>query len=100
MSLERYPFVKKKQEQKSILITDPRTSSQYAEAVDKIVTKLRRKMHENHYKVLMVSSLKENDGKSTAAANLVLNLVQRGKKVVLVDCDMRRSPSVRFLILI
>lgn len=48
-------------------------------------------MHENHYKVLMVSSLKENDGKSTAAANLVLNLVQRGKKVVLVDCDMRRS---------
>ena len=48
------PFVKKKQEQKSILITDPRTSSQYAEAVDKIVTKLRRKMHENHYKVLMV----------------------------------------------
>lgn len=85
------PFVKKKQEQKSILITDPRTSSQYAEAVDKIVTKLRRKMHENHYKVLMVSSLKENDGKSTAAANLVLNLVQRGKKVVLVDCDMRRS---------
>ena len=44
------PFVKKKQEQKSILITDPRTSSQYAEAVDKIVTKLRRKMTRNHYK--------------------------------------------------
>lgn len=40
------------------------------EAVDKIVTKLRRKMHENHYKVLMVSSLKENDGKSTAQRTL------------------------------
>ena len=41
----------------------------------------------------MVGSIKENDGKSTVTANIALNLARRGKKVVLVDCDMRH-PSL------
>ena len=45
------------------------------------------------YKTLMVGSIKENDGKSTVTANIALNLARRGKKVVLVDCDMRH-PSL------
>ena len=44
-----------------------------------------------------MTSLKENDGKSTVAVNMVLNLAQRGKKVVLVDCDMRRSAVHKLL---
>ena len=44
-------------------------------------------------KTLMVGSIKENDGKSTVTANIALNLARRGKKVVLVDCDMRH-PSL------
>ena len=41
----------------------------------------------------MVGSIKENDGESTVTANIALNLARRGKKVVLVDCDMRH-PSL------
>ena len=41
----------------------------------------------------MVGSIKVNDGKSTVTANIALNLARRGKKVVLVDCDMRH-PSL------
>lgn len=91
------PFIRKNQNQKSILLTDVRTDPQYSESIDKIVTKLRRKMYAKGYKVLMVTSLKENDGKSTVAVNMVLNLAQRGKKVVLVDCDMRRSAVHKLL---
>ena len=91
------PFIRKNQNQKSILLTDVRTDPQYSESIDKIVTKLRRKMYAKGYKVLMVTSLKENDGKSTVAVNMVLNLAQRGKKVVLVDCDMRRSAVYKLL---
>ena len=91
------PFIRKNQNQKSILLTDVRTDTQYSESNDKIVNKLRRKMYAKGYKVLMVNSLKENDGKSTVAVNMVLNLAQRGKKVVLVDCDMRRSAVHKLL---
>ena len=41
----------------------------------------------------MVTSIRENEGKSTITVNLALNLSRRGKKVMLIDCDMRR-PAV------
>lgn len=65
----------------------------YEEAVDRIVTSIRSEMSAEGYKTLRVGSIKENDGKSTVTANIALNLARRGKKVVLVDCDMRH-PSL------
>ena len=44
-------------------------------------------------KILMVNSIQENEGKSSIAVNLALNYVRRGKKVILIDADMRR-PAV------
>lgn len=89
------PYVRKKKNQKAILISDERTDGSYNESVDQVVTELYRKMQEKQHKVLMVTSMKENDGKSTIAANIALNLMQRGKKVVLVDCDMRRPVAAK-----
>lgn len=89
------PYVRKKKDQKAILISDKRTDGSYNEAVDQVVTELYRKMQEKQRKVLMVTGMKENDGKSTIAVNIALNLVQRGKKVVLVDCDMRRPAAAK-----
>ena len=40
--------------------------------------------------VLMVTSLLENEGKSTIAANLALALAQKHSRVLLIDCDMRK----------
>ena len=54
-------------------------------------------MHANGYKTLMVSSVRENDGKSTMAVNIALNLAQRGKRVVLVDCDLRRPALYKIM---
>ena len=41
----------------------------------------------------MVTSVGENEGKSTVAANLALAIAQKNKKVVLLDCDFRK-PSL------
>ena len=39
----------------------------------------------------MVTGVGINEGKSTAAANLALAFAKRGKKVVLLDLDLRRA---------
>lgn len=41
-------------------------------------------------KVIVVTSIAENEGKSTVAANLALTLARNPAKVLLVDCDLRR----------
>ncbi len=47
----------------------------------------------NGKKVILVTSVGENEGKSTIAANLALALAEKGRKVVLLDCDFRK-PSL------
>lgn len=44
-------------------------------------------------KVIMVTSVGENEGKSTIAANIALALAAKNQKVVLLDCDFRK-PSL------
>jgi len=44
-------------------------------------------------KVIMVTSVGENEGKSTIAANLALALAEKNRRVVLLDCDFRK-PSL------
>ena len=75
----------KKKQQKAILISDSLTSGQYGEEIDKLTTRIEHAMNKQNYKTLMVNSIRENEGKSTVAVNLALNLSRRGKKVMLVD---------------
>lgn len=44
-------------------------------------------------KVILVTSVGENEGKSTIAANLALALTEKGRRVALLDCDFRK-PSL------
>ena len=71
-----------------ILISNPATSFRYVENIRKLRRRVERHMHERS--VLMVTSLLENEGKSTVAANLALALSQKHGKVLLIDCDLRK----------
>ena len=63
----------------------------YVESLRLIRTRLERQMEGK--KVLMVTSSVAGEGKSTVAANLAISMALKGKRVVLVDCDLR-NPSV------
>lgn len=47
----------------------------------------------DEFKVLMVTSPEMGDGKSTVSANLAVTWAQAGKKVLLIDADMRRPTA-------
>lgn len=48
-------------------------------------------------KVLMVTSLLENEGKSTVAVNLALSMAQKGLRVLLIDSDTRKPACCAIL---
>ena len=48
-------------------------------------------MKAKNQKVLLVTSIGENEGKSTVASNLALSLSKNGNDVVLADLDLRRA---------
>ena len=72
----------------SILITNPITGFRFVESIQKL--RRRVEQHMTDGKVLMVTSLLENEGKSTVVANLALAMAQKQKKVLLIDCDLRK----------
>jgi Mrp family chromosome partitioning ATPase len=49
-----------------------------------------------HAKTIMITSAAPGEGKSTTAANLCVELARSGKRVVLVDLDLRRPLLHRF----
>lgn len=53
-------------------------------------------MEKEGWKTLTVTSVSENEGKSTVAANLAISLAQKDYRVILVDGDLRRP--AQFLI--
>ena len=79
----------------SILITNPLTSFHYIESIRKIRHRVVQRMHGK--KVLMVTSLLENEGKSTVSVNLALSLAQKYPKVLLIDCDLKK-PACHLLL--
>ena len=72
----------------SILIENPLTSFKYVETIRKL--RRRVEQHMDGEKVIMVTSLLENEGKSTVAVNLALALAKKHDRVLLIDCDLRK----------
>jgi capsular exopolysaccharide synthesis family protein len=66
-----------------------RPGSREAESFRSIRTTLFVSMQQGQ-KVIQVSSAEPGDGKSTSAANLAIAAAQSGKRVLLVDADLRR----------
>ena len=64
------------------------TSFRFVESIRKL--RRRVEQHMDGGKVLIVTSLLENEGKSTVAVNLALAMEQKGKRVLLIDCDLRK----------
>ena len=80
----------------ALLMNQPLAGFAFVEGYKKLATKVDYQMAKEKRKVLVVTSVSENEGKSTVAANLAIALAEQSKRVLLIEGDLRR-PS-QFLI--
>ena len=52
---------------------------------------------EKNCSVIIVTSSMQSEGKSITAVNLAISYAQQGKRVVIIDCDMRRPKLSRLV---
>lgn len=84
-----------KRRNKSILITRPEAGFRYVSTMGKL--RRRVEQHMRGSRVLMVTSVLENEGKSTVAANLALAMSKKYSKVLLIDSDFRKPACRKIL---
>lgn len=75
---------------KSVLISSRLLSMPFTESNRKLATLIERHMARHKQKVLLVCAVAENEGKSSVASNIAIALAERHKKVLLIDCDLRK----------
>jgi capsular exopolysaccharide synthesis family protein len=80
-------------ELQAALVTGSRSYHQIAEGYRVLRTNVQFSTIDSPGQALLVTSANPGEGKSTTAANLALVMAQAGKKVILVDSDLRR-PSL------
>jgi len=71
-----------------VMIDEP--TSPHAEPFRVLATNLEFVSHELQPRTIMVTSACQGEGKSTTAANLAVTIARTGRRVALVDLDLRR----------
>lgn len=89
-------FLKNKKDKH--LVTDVTAPFELVERYKKIAAHISGEAHKSNAKTILVTSVREHEGKSTVSANLALSLVKQSYKVLLIDGDMRR-PTLKSLFL-
>ncbi|WP_318617966.1 CpsD/CapB family tyrosine-protein kinase [Sporosarcina sp. YIM B06819] len=75
------------------LIAQSSPKSIYTEQFKTIRTNINFSMPDKELKTLLFTSASPGEGKSTSAANIAIVFAQEGKRVLLIDADMRK-PTV------
>lgn len=72
------------------LITNSLIKKDFIEDNLSLCSTLEYHMRKRGQQVLLITSVGENEGKSTIVANLALALSEKGRRVALLDCDFRK----------
>lgn len=95
--LGRLPVVRGFRKEKDIhecpIITEKNDKFGFNESVRLLRVRIERVLAQQESKVLLVTSTIANEGKTTISINLATALAQKGKRTLLIDCDLR-NPSV------
>lgn len=79
-----------KHKKTSLLVSNAYASFTFTENYHKLATKFEYLKRNDDSKVFLITSLMENEGKSTTVANIALTLASRGSKVLLLDMDFKK----------
>src|SRR5437016_6204509 len=71
-----------------VMLADPHSPA--AEAYRSLAANLQFAYGDRQLQTIGVTSAAEGEGKSTTVANLALALAQNGRRVIVVDADLRR----------
>ena len=82
--------IPKKELRRGTLIVQGRSHSMEAEAFRNVRTSIMHARSELPSKALLLTSVTPTEGKTVVTANLAVALAQAGRKVLLVDSDMRK----------
>ncbi|MFI5494881.1 polysaccharide biosynthesis tyrosine autokinase [Actinoplanes sp. NPDC051859] len=93
--LSAIPFDRKAD--KSPLITEGSAQSTRAEAMRQLRTNLQFVHVDRPLRSLVVSSALPGEGKSTTACNLGIAFAEAGKRVIIIDADLRRPRIAEYL---
>ncbi|MGH4119871.1 CpsD/CapB family tyrosine-protein kinase [Clostridium sp.] len=72
------------------LVTSKNPKSRSAEAFRTLRTNIQFSSLDKEIRSIVVTSSGPGEGKSTVMANLALTMAESGKKVILLDCDLRK----------
>lgn len=81
-------YIRKKKNR--LLVTELTAKFDFVEHYKKISAHIAGQAQKNDAKIILVTSVREHEGKSTVSANLALSLAQQSHQVLLIDGDMRR----------
>lgn len=90
--LAHIPFIKEKEKQ-SLIGHDISQTSALLESYRMLRTNIEFSSLDEPVRSLVITSSQPNEGKSTTSADLAIAMALDGKKVILVDADLRR-PSI------
>ena len=76
-----------------MFIVEKEPKSIAAESYRTLRTNIQYSSFDKDYKLIVITSSEPGEGKSTTSGNLALCLAQDNKKVILIDCDLRK-PSL------
>ncbi|ALB47632.1 CpsD/CapB family tyrosine-protein kinase [Clostridium beijerinckii] len=74
-------------------IVEQKPRSMVSEAYKKLRTNIQYSSFDKEIKTIVITSAQAAEGKSTVSGNLALSFAQIDKKVVIIDCDLRK-PSI------
>ncbi len=72
-----------------ISVINPR--SMFSDAIKSVRTNLQFSAVDKELKMILITSSEPGNGKSFISANLAVAYAQEGKKVLVIDCDLRRG---------
>lgn len=87
----------KKKSQRKLMAIGPDAPFPFVEAYKSLRTNLEFLSDTSDCKTILVTSSVPEEGKSNVAINLAMTMAATGKKVVLVDADLRKGTLSRYL---